>query len=202
MEEIDLNKAEKLNIKQKSDEYFMKEAKKETKKAYQKNEVPVGAVVVKNNEIVARGHNIKETKKDTTKHAEIIAIQKASKKMNAWRLEDCTMYVTLEPCTMCAGAIIQARLKRLIIGTMDKKTGACGSVLNLIDDYEFNHKGQYFDEKIWHEGKEYSVNFNFSDVSKFNVYDEEDSLVEKEIPFLVLKVENDEGVVYNIVENI
>ena len=113
---------------------------KEAKKAYQKNEVPVGAVVVKNNEIVARGHNIKETKKDTTKHAEIIAIQKASKKMNAWRLEDCTMYVTLEPCTMCAGAIIQARLKRLIIGTMDKKTGACGSVLNLIDDYEFNHK--------------------------------------------------------------
>lgn len=140
MEEIDLNKAEKLNIKQKSDEYFMKEAIKEAKKAYQKNEVPVGAVVVKNNEIVARGHNIKETKKDTTKHAEIIAIQKASKKMNAWRLEDCTMYVTLEPCTMCAGAIIQARLKRLIIGTMDKKTGACGSVLNLIDDYEFNHK--------------------------------------------------------------
>lgn len=140
MEEIDLNKAEKLNIKQKSDEYFMKEAIKEAKKAYQKNEVPVGAVVVKNNEIVARGHNIKETKKDTTKHAEIIAIQKASKKINAWRLEDCTMYVTLEPCTMCAGAIIQARLKRLIIGTMDKKTGACGSVLNLIDDYEFNHK--------------------------------------------------------------
>ena len=135
-----MNKAEKLNIKQKSDEYFMKEAIKEAKKAYQKNEVPVGAVVVKNNEIVARGHNIKETKKDTTKHAEIIAIQKASKKMNAWRLEDCTMYVTLEPCTMCAGAIIQARLKRLIIGTMDKKTGACGSVLNLIDDYEFNHK--------------------------------------------------------------
>lgn len=135
-----MNKAEKLNIKQKSDEYFMKEAIKEAKKAYQKNEVPVGAVVVKNNEIVARGHNIKETKKDTTKHAEIIAIQKASKKINAWRLEDCTMYVTLEPCTMCAGAIIQARLKRLIIGTMDKKTGACGSVLNLIDDYEFNHK--------------------------------------------------------------
>ena len=135
-----MNKTEKIDIKKKNDEYFMKEAIIEAKKAYQKNEVPVGAVVVKNNEIVARGHNIKETKKDTTKHAEIIAIQKASKKMNAWRLEDCTMYVTLEPCTMCAGAIIQARLKRLIIGTMDKKTGACGSVLNLIDDYEFNHK--------------------------------------------------------------
>ena len=135
-----MNKTEKIDIKKKNDEYFMKEDIKEAKKEYQKNEVPVGAVVVKNNEIVARGHNIKETKKDTTKHAEIIAIQKASKKMNAWRLEDCTMYVTLEPCTMCAGAIIQARLKRLIIGTMDKKTGACGSVLNLIDDYEFNHK--------------------------------------------------------------
>ena len=84
---------------------------------YQKNEVPVGAVVVKNNEIVARGHNIKETKKDTTKHAEIIAIQKASKKMNAWRLEDCTMYVTLEPCMMCMGAIIESRIKSVYYGT-------------------------------------------------------------------------------------
>lgn len=122
------------------DNNFMKEAIKEAKKAYQKEEVPVGAVIVKDGKIISRGYNVKELKKDTTKHAEIIAIQKASKKLNSWRLEDCTMYVTLEPCSMCAGAIIQARLKKVVIGTMDEKTGACGSVLNLLEDYKFNHK--------------------------------------------------------------
>ena len=121
----------------------MKEALKEAKKALKKEEVPVGAVIVKNGEIIARGHNIKETKKDTTKHAEIIAIQKASKKLNAWRLEECEMYVTLEPCTMCAGALINSRIKKVIIGTNDEKTGACGSVLNLLEDYKFNHKVEY-----------------------------------------------------------
>ena len=119
---------------------YMKEALKEAKKAYDKEEIPVGAIIVKDNKIIARAHNIKEEKKDTTKHAEIIAIQKASKKLNSWRLTDCEMYVTLEPCSMCAGALIQARLKKVYIGTMDKKTGACGSVLNLLDDYKFNHK--------------------------------------------------------------
>ena len=84
--------------------------------------------------------HLKETKKDTTRHAEILAIQKASKKLNAWRLEDCEMYVTLEPCSMCAGALIQSRIKKLYIGTMDYKTGACGSVFNLLEDYTFNHK--------------------------------------------------------------
>ena len=121
------------------EEFFMKEALKEAKKAYKKDEVPVGAIIVKDNEIIARAHNVKEQKKDTTKHAEIIAIQKASKKLNSWRLADCTMYVTLEPCAMCTGAIIQARLKKVVIGTMDEKTGACGSVLNLLEDYKFNH---------------------------------------------------------------
>ena len=120
-------------------EKFMKEALKEAKKAYNKLEIPVGAVIVKNDKIIARAHNIKEEKKDTTKHAEIIAIQKASKKLETWRLNDCEMYVTLEPCAMCAGAIIQARLKKVYIGTMDEKTGACGSVLNLFKDYKFNH---------------------------------------------------------------
>ena len=134
-----MNKVKESDVKTKSDEYFMREALKEAKKAYLKNEVPVGAVIVKNNEIIARGHNVKETKKDTTKHAEIIAIQKASKKLEAWRLENCTMYVTLEPCAMCTGAMIQARLKKVVIGTMDEKTGACGSVLNLLEDYKFNH---------------------------------------------------------------
>lgn len=121
------------------DEKYMEEALKQAKKAYEKEEVPVGAVIVKDGKIIARAHNIKEIKQDTTKHAEIIAIQKASKKLNTWRLSGCTMYVTLEPCVMCAGAIIQSRLDKVVVGTMDEKTGACGSVLNIIEDYKFNH---------------------------------------------------------------
>ena len=122
------------------EEKYMKEALKEAKKAYEKLEVPVGAVVVKDNRIIARAHNLKETKKDTTNHAEILAIQKASKKLGAWRLNDCEMYVTLEPCSMCAGAIINSRIKKIYIGALDEKTGAAGSVLNLFEDYKFNHK--------------------------------------------------------------
>ena len=121
-------------------EKFMEEALKEARKAYDKLEVPVGAVIVKDGEIIARAHNLKETKYDTTKHAEILAIQKASKKLETWRLLDCEMYVTLEPCSMCAGALINSRIKKLYIGTMDEKTGAAGSVLNLFEDYTFNHK--------------------------------------------------------------
>ena len=94
-------------------EKFMKEALKEARKAYEKDEVPVGAVIVKDGKIIARAHNLKETKKFATCHAEILAIEKASKKLDAWRLEDCEMYVTLEPCSMCAGALIQARLKKV-----------------------------------------------------------------------------------------
>lgn len=118
----------------------MKSALKEAEKSYDKEEIPVGAVIVKDGKIIARGHNLKETKNDTTNHAEIIAIRKASKKLKSWRLTGCTMYVTLEPCTMCAGALIQARLDKVVIGTMDEKTGACGSVLNVLEDYKFNHK--------------------------------------------------------------
>ena len=118
----------------------MKEALKEAKKAYKKEEIPVGAVIVKNGEIIARGHNLKETKFDTTKHAEMIAIQRASRKLKSWRLLDCEMYITLEPCSMCAGAIINSRIKKIYIGALDEKTGAAGSVLNLFEDYTFNHK--------------------------------------------------------------
>ena len=125
---------------EKTKEYFMKEALKEAEKAYSKLEVPVGAVIVKDGKIIARAHNQKESKTDTTKHAEILAIQKASKKLKSWRLIDCEMYVTLEPCTMCAGAIIHSRIKKVYIGAMDEKTGAVGSVLNLFEDYKFNHK--------------------------------------------------------------
>ncbi len=121
---------------------FMKEAIKEAKKAYGKLEVPIGAVIVKNGKIIARGHNQKEEKADTTMHAEIIAIKKASKKIGAWRLNGCEMYVTLEPCPMCAGAIINARLDKIYIGTMDEKNGACGSVTNVLEEYKQNYKVQ------------------------------------------------------------
>lgn len=120
-------------------EHYMKQALKEAEKAYKKLEVPVGAVIVKDGKIIARAHNQKETRTDTTKHAEILAIQKASKKLESWRLIDCDMYVTLEPCSMCAGAIINSRIKNVYIGASDEKTGAVGSVLNLFTDYKFNH---------------------------------------------------------------
>lgn len=119
---------------------FMKEALKEAKKAELINEVPVGAVIVKDGKVISRAYNKKETTNSAINHAEIIAIQKANKKLNSWRLLDCEMYVTLEPCSMCAGAILQSRIKKVYIGTMDQKTGSCGSVFNLFDDYKFNHK--------------------------------------------------------------
>lgn len=125
---------------EKAKEYYMKQAIKEAEKAYKKLEVPVGAIIVKDGKIIARAYNQKESKTDTTKHAEILVIQKASKKLNSWRLIDCEMYVTLEPCTMCAGAIINSRIKKVYIGAMDEKTGAVGSVLNLFENYKFNHK--------------------------------------------------------------
>ncbi len=118
---------------------FMKEALKEASKSYKKEEIPVGAVIVKDNKIIAKAHNLKETKHDCTNHAEILAIKKACKKLNSWRLTGCTMYVTLEPCSMCTGALILSRIDKVVIGTMDEKTGACGSVLNLSKDYKFNH---------------------------------------------------------------
>ncbi len=139
---MQVKKINLLDIKKEKymEEKFMKEALKEALKAYNKLEVPVGAVIVNNGKIIARAHNVKEEKQDTTRHAEIIAIQKASKKLNNWRLTNCEMYVTLEPCSMCAGALIGSRIKKVYIGTMDEKTGACGSVLNLLEDFTFNHK--------------------------------------------------------------
>lgn len=121
---------------------FMKEALKEAKKAYKKLEVPVGAVIVKDGKIVARGHNQKEEKADTTMHAEIIAIKKASKKLGNWRLKGCEMYITLEPCPMCAGAIVNSRLDKIYIGAMDEKNGACGSVTDILEEYKQNYKVQ------------------------------------------------------------
>jgi len=152
-------------MKNKYKEKFMKEALKEAKKAYAKLEIPVGAVIVKDGKIIARAHNQKETKFDTTKHAEILAIQKASKKLEAWRLLDCEMYVTLEPCSMCAGAIINSRIKKVYIGTSDEKTGAVGSVLNLLEDYTFNHKVE-FEKGILKEQCEQILKDFFKDLRK------------------------------------
>lgn len=122
------------------DDLFMKEALKEANKAYEINEVPIGAVIVRNGEIVGRGYNQKETLKDATLHAEISAIRDACKNLGGWRLPGCTMYVTLEPCAMCAGALVNARVENLVVGTRDLKTGACGSVLNIVQMEKLNHQ--------------------------------------------------------------
>ncbi|NLK95143.1 MAG: nucleoside deaminase [Clostridiales bacterium] len=117
---------------------FMDEALKEAYVAFEEGEVPVGVVIVKDNKIIARAHNLKEKMMDVTKHAEIIAIQKASKVLKNWRLNGCEMYVTLEPCIMCMGAIIQSRVSKLHIGTFNKDMGACGSVINLSNNRSLN----------------------------------------------------------------
>lgn len=122
--------------------FFMKQALKEAQKAYSKGEVPIGAIIVKEGKIISRGHNLKETKKDTVKHAEIIAIEKASKKLDSWRLKDCDVYITMEPCPMCMGAIINSRIRKIYFGVCDLKAGACGSVLDLTK-YKFNHIPEY-----------------------------------------------------------
>ena len=122
------------------DEKFMKAAIREAKKAYALDEVPIGCVIVSDDKIIARGYNRRNTEGNTLAHAEISAIRKASKKLGDWRLEDCTMYVTLEPCQMCAGAIVQSRMKRVVIASMNPKAGCAGSVLNLLQMAEFNHQ--------------------------------------------------------------
>ena len=122
------------------DAIYMKEALKQAKKAYKIKEVPIGCVIVHEDKVIARGYNKRNSKKNTLAHAEIIAINKASKVLGDWRLEDCTMYITLEPCQMCAGAIVQARVKRVVIGSMNPKAGCGGSILNLLQMEQFNHQ--------------------------------------------------------------
>ncbi|MEE1010375.1 MAG: tRNA adenosine(34) deaminase TadA [Agathobacter sp.] len=122
------------------EEKYMKEAIKQAKKAYALDEVPIGCVIVQNDKIIARGYNRRNTDKNTLAHAEITAIKKASKKTGDWRLEDCTMYVTLEPCQMCAGAIVQSRMKKVVIASMNAKAGCAGSVINLLQMAQFNHQ--------------------------------------------------------------
>ena len=121
-------------------EKYMKAALREAKKAYALQEVPIGCVIVYEGKIIARGYNRRNTDKLTLAHAELMAIKKASKKLGDWRLEGCTMYVTLEPCQMCAGAIVQARMDEVVIGCMNAKAGSAGSVINILDMKAFNHQ--------------------------------------------------------------
>lgn len=121
-------------------EHFMKQAIRQAEKAYKLEEVPIGCVIVYEGKVIARGYNRRNTDKNTLAHAELIAIKKASKKLGDWRLEGCTMYITLEPCQMCAGAIVQARVSRVVIGSMNPKAGCAGSVLNLLQMAQFNHQ--------------------------------------------------------------
>lgn len=121
-------------------EKYMKEALKLAKKAYTLGEVPIGCVIVYEDKIIGRGYNRRKTDKNTLSHAEITAINKASKKMGDWRLEGCTLYVTLEPCQMCAGAIVQARIPTVYMGCMNPKAGCAGSILNILNMPEFNHQ--------------------------------------------------------------
>ncbi|NLJ90866.1 MAG: nucleoside deaminase [Clostridiales bacterium] len=122
------------------DEKYMKEALKQAKKANEIGEVPIGCVIVYEDKIIARGYNRRNTKNSTLAHAELIAIDKASRKLGDWRLEGCTMYVTLEPCQMCSGAIVQSRMDKVVIGAMNQKAGCAGSILNLLQMEEFNHQ--------------------------------------------------------------
>lgn len=122
------------------DEYYMKYAIMQAKKAFNNEDVPIGCIIVYQNRIIARGYNKRNKKKTTLAHAELDAIAKASRVLGDWRLEGCTMYVTLEPCQMCAGAIVQARISKVVIGCMNPKAGCAGSILNLLEMREFNHQ--------------------------------------------------------------
>lgn len=129
-----------MKIPLSQDEKYMKEALKQAKKAYVRNEVPIGCVIVYQDTVIGRGYNRRNTDKSCLAHAEIRAIAQASRKMGDWRLEDCTLYVTLEPCQMCAGAIVQARIGNVVMGSMNAKAGCAGSVLNILQMPEFNHQ--------------------------------------------------------------
>ena len=122
------------------DEKYMKEAVRQAKKAYAIGEVPIGCVIVYKDKIIGRGYNRRTIDKNVLAHAELIAIRKACKKMNDWRLEECTMYVTLEPCQMCSGAIVQSSMTRVVVGCMNPKAGCAGSILNLLKMEQFNHQ--------------------------------------------------------------
>lgn len=140
------------------DELFMTEALKEAKKAEKKGETPVGAVIVRDGKIIARGHNLREKKKNALCHAEIVAINKACRRLSGWRLIGSTLYVTLEPCPMCAGAIVNSRIERVVFGAADKKAGSLGSVINF-NNLPYNHKPEIKSGILEKECSEILTNF-------------------------------------------
>lgn len=125
-----------------TDEHYMQYALEEAKKAAALGEVPIGAILVYNDNIIARGANQREAKQTTLSHAELFAIEEGNEKIGSWRLEDCTLYVTLEPCPMCAGAIIQSRIKRVVYGASDPKAGCAGTLMDLLQESQFNHQAE------------------------------------------------------------
>ncbi len=126
----------------KDDYYFMDRALKQAQLAYKKGEVPVGAIVVKDGQIISRGYNLRESTNDPTAHAELIAMKRASKKLDSWRLTGCTLYVTLEPCPMCSGVIVNSRIDRVVFGAYDQKAGCCTTLYHLCNDERFNHRAE------------------------------------------------------------
>lgn len=155
----------RLEEQKKSDEKYMKEAIRQAKKAAKLGEVPIGCVIVYEDRIIGRGYNRRNTDKSTLSHAEITAIRRASKIMGDWRLEDCTLYVTLEPCQMCSGAIIQARIPRVVMGCRNPKAGCAGSILNLLKVPEFNHQAEITEGILEEECSMMLKNF-FKDLRK------------------------------------
>ena len=133
---------DQAEFQKKIDEKYMRQAIRQAKKAYELDETPIGCVIVREGKVIGRGYNRRNTDKNPLAHAEITAIRKASRKLGDWRLEECTLYVTLEPCQMCAGAIVQSRVARVVVGCMNPKAGCAGSILNLLDMKEFNHQVQ------------------------------------------------------------
>ncbi|MEW9111390.1 MAG: tRNA adenosine(34) deaminase TadA [Cytobacillus gottheilii] len=131
-----------MQVEYNEDEYYMKEAIKEAKKAELLEEVPIGAVIVYNGEIVARAHNLRETDQNALAHAELLAIDAACQRLGTWRLEDAVLYVTLEPCPMCSGAIVLSRVKRTVYGAKDPKGGCAGTLMNLLQESRFNHQSE------------------------------------------------------------
>lgn len=139
---LEKQERERLVLQEKEDIRFMKQAITQAKKAAKLNEVPIGCVIVRKSDqkVIARGYNRRNTDKSTLSHAEMMAIRRASRRLGDWRLEGCTLYVTLEPCQMCAGAIVQARVDEVVIGAMNPKAGCCGSIINLLENEQFNHQ--------------------------------------------------------------